>query len=130
MTFGKWDESLHNEIEQLKRINSSLEIKNENVTLHSESTTAEIVGRDGTYNVSLNECTCTDFGFRNAPCKHMYKLASELGYVMEFPIIDKKAVKAFNDSLQEEINRYKVLYEQGAISLKKFLKIVNALQSK
>lgn len=130
MIFGKWDDSLHNEIEQLKRINSSLEIKNENVTLHSESETAVIMGRDGTYNVSLNECTCTDFSIRNAPCKHMYKLASELGYVIKLPIIDKNATKVFETSLPEEISRYKVLYEQGAISLKKFLKIVNALQSK
>lgn len=130
MTFGKWNESLHNEVEQLKRINNSLDIKNEKVTLNPESETATIIGSDGTYDVSLNGCTCTDFGFRNAPCKHMYKLASELGYVMEFPIIDKNAAKAFSDSLPEEIKRYKVLYEQGAISLKKFLKIVNALQSK
>ena len=130
MTFGKWDESLHNEVEQLKRINNSLKIKNENVTLHSEDETAEIIGSDGTYNVSLNECTCPDFNRYHAPCKHMYKLASELGYVMEMPTSNKEAAKSFKDSLPDEINRYKFLYSQGAMSLEKFLKIVNALQSK
>ena len=130
MTFGNWDSSLHNEIEQLKRINNSLKIKKENVTLHSESETAEIIGSEETYNVSLNECTCQDFSRCHAPCKHIYKLASELGYVMEFPVIDKEAATSFKNSIPEEINRYKDLFMQGAISLEKFLKITSALQSK
>ena len=31
------------------------------------------------YNVTLYSCTCRDYFTRRLPCKHMYKLASELG---------------------------------------------------
>lgn len=33
----------------------------------------------GTYITTLNGCTCMDFLKRRVPCKHMYKLAIELG---------------------------------------------------
>ena len=36
---------------------------------------------DTVYSVSLTECTCPDFQQRKLPCKHMYKLALELGIV-------------------------------------------------
>lgn len=36
---------------------------------------------DTIYSVSLAECTCPDFQQRKLPCKHMYKLALELGIV-------------------------------------------------
>lgn len=36
---------------------------------------------DTVYSVSLTECTCPDFQHRKLPCKHMYKLALELGIV-------------------------------------------------
>lgn len=36
---------------------------------------------DTVYSVSLTECTCPDFQQRKFPCKHMYRLALELGIV-------------------------------------------------
>ncbi len=33
------------------------------------------------YVTSISDCSCEDFKRRNLPCKHMYKLASELGIV-------------------------------------------------
>lgn len=36
-------------------------------------------GKIKTYKVSLDGCTCMDFLRRHKPCKHMYRLAAELG---------------------------------------------------
>ena len=36
-------------------------------------------GSSGNYNTSLSECECVDFHRRKLPCKHMYRLAHELG---------------------------------------------------
>jgi hypothetical protein len=130
MTFGNWDSAIHKDFEQLKRIASSQRITPENITLNSEHESAEIIGTDGIYNVSLYDCTCYDFQTRRLPCKHIYRLASELGFLSDLPKLNREAAKMFNDSIPEEIERYKKLYFDGAISIEKLNKIVNALQSK
>ncbi len=129
MNFGNWNESLHNDYEQMKRIATMQNIKPENVTIFPEEQTAKIVGSDGTYDVTLNTCTCHDFQRRQLPCKHIYKLAFELGY-LKLPKINRAASTAFKESIPSEIARFKELYLNGAISLEKFNKIVNALLSK
>lgn len=73
-------------------------IKPENVTVFPEKQAAEIVGRDGVYDVTLNSCTCHDFEARQLPCKHIYKLASELGYLEDLPKPSRKAAKAFKET--------------------------------
>lgn len=130
MKFGNWDESIHNDHEQFKRIATMQHIKSENVTIFSEERTAKIIGSEGTYDVTLNSCTCHDFEMRHLPCKHIYKLASELGYLEDLPKPNRAAAKAFKESIPSEIERFKELYFNGAISIEKFNKIVNALLSK
>lgn len=130
MNFGNWDESLHNDYNQIKRIIFSQRIKSENATVNNNLQSAEVIGSDGTYDVTLNNCTCFDFESRGLPCKHMYYFAHELGYLDDLPKINRKAAKAFKDSLPAEIERYKEFYLNGAISGEKFNKIVNALKSK
>lgn len=130
MNFGNWNETLHNDYEQIKRIVFSQRIKSENVTVDTSTQSAEIVGRDGTYDVTLESCTCYDFESRQLPCKHMYYLAHELGCLDDLPKINRKAAKAFKDNLPTEIERFRELYLSGAISGEKFNKIVNALTSK
>ena len=130
MNFGNWDESVHNDYEQIKRIAFMQRIKPENVTVYPEDQTAVIEGSDGTYDVTLNNCTCVDFAMRKLPCKHIYRLASELGYLDDLPKPDRAAAKAFKENLPSEIDRFKELYFSGAISIEKFNKIVNALTSK
>ena len=43
-------------------------------TIHSES--------GNTYQTTLNHCSCDDFSYRSKPCKHMYRLALELGLAL------------------------------------------------
>lgn len=130
MNFGNWDENVHTDYEQIKRIAFAQRIKPEKVTIHAEKNTAKIVGSDGTYSVSLDKCTCYDFESRNLPCKHMYRLALDLGLLADLPKSNRKAAKTFKDNINDEIEHYKDLYFNGAISIEKFNKIVNALLSK
>lgn len=129
MKFGSWNEDIHSDYEQIKRIAFSQRIKSENVDLDEESKTAVVTGRDGMYNVTLDSCTCYDFESRQLPCKHVYRLAHELG-LLELPKANRKEAKAFKDNVQNDIEHYKQLYLNGAISIEKFNKIVNALLSK
>lgn len=130
MSFGNWSEETHKEFEQIKRIVFSHRIKPENVTINATTQSAKIVGTDGIYDVTLNSCTCFDFYNRQMPCKHIYRLAYELGYLDDLPTQNRKAVKEFKNSLPAEIEHFKELYFKGAISGEKLNKIVNALTSK
>lgn len=130
MNLGNWEPAIHEDFEQLKRIAFSQRIKPEKITLDSAHEMAKIIGTDGVYNVTLFHCTCYDFQSRQLPCKHIYRLASELGFLSDLPTINRKAMKAFKDFIPKEIERYKELYFEGAISLEKLNKIINALQSK
>ena len=42
-------------------------------------TTYLIKSYDETYKTSLQSCTCADFSYKQTPCKHMLKLALEIG---------------------------------------------------
>ena len=130
MKFGNWDESLHNEIDQIKRIANMKRIKPENVTFFPENESATIKGSNDIYNVTLDSCTCTDFSMRKLPCKHIYRLAYELGYLDDLPELNRTTEKAFKETIPVEIEHFKELYLSGAISVEKFVKIVNALKSK
>ena len=129
MQIGKWDESIHTEIEQLKRIATAKKIKASDVVVDYDTQTAQIKGRDGIYDVALDDCSCMDFSVKQRPCKHIYRLAMELNLVNDLPEFNKEAQAEFNKTIPEEIDRFKKLYENGAISLDKLVKIAIALSS-
>ncbi|MBQ3337721.1 MAG: hypothetical protein IJG80_09995 [Selenomonadaceae bacterium] len=71
--FSKKNYLLHAEYNQLERQKKALNL--EMASVNRESKTGTI--KD--YKVSLDHCTCVDFQRRLKPCKHMYRLAFELG---------------------------------------------------
>lgn len=73
MSFFSSDDSLHKGEDQLKRIKSALKLKMDSVDFETQT------GHIKDYDVSLDKCTCMDFGRRRKPCKHIYRLAIELG---------------------------------------------------
>lgn len=79
---------------QIKRYNSSKKVKVIDIWRDSEDGIFEGSGGKE-YHASLDSCDCRDFVTRKIPCKHMYKLATELdafnwpeenqpGWVIEF----------------------------------------------
>ena len=83
MKVGNWNDwpaELHEGPEQRKRQASAVDYKMTPLSLDRDSQTCQIQGSGKVpYNVSLAECTCSDFTRRKKPCKHMYRLAMELG---------------------------------------------------
>lgn len=57
-------------------------------TLNKENGSARFRGEHGEYFTVLDSCDCRDFERRKRPCKHMYRLAHELG---EFEIDNVQA---------------------------------------
>lgn len=52
------------------------------IDLDADTGTGHFRGTDSDYRTTLKNCTCMDFQRRAFPCKHMYRLAHELGVFM------------------------------------------------
>lgn len=74
-----WSKVDHSEAEQLKRQKSACSKKLTPIAIDRDSGTGLFEGSSKDYKVSLERCECIDFARRKLPCKHMYRLAHELG---------------------------------------------------
>ncbi len=125
ISFGNWPENIHSDFEQVKRIDAGKKLKKSILSLNEEKQEVVIQGSsDEPYQATLQECTCADFKIRQAPCKHMYCLAFELGLMDDLPKYDKKK-SSFDPGA--ELERYRSLYETGEIGADAYVKICTAL---
>jgi len=96
-----WDYEIHAQKEQIARQGRamnypfSFEIDKKNKTARFSST-SELPY----YETSLTSCNCGDFEQRGLPCKHIYRLAVELGII---EIIKRKPTKTSNSDVLAEI---------------------------
>lgn len=108
-----WDINIHEQEAQIERQGRSIHYP---FTFTIDK--AKKVGRFSStsvlpyYDTSLSSCTCFDFQERKLPCKHIYRLAVELGYIeiINRPSFDKKAVEEIRssadvDSAPDQIKR-------------------------
>lgn len=82
MTYQQtWDawKDVHDDPEQQKRIKSAYKADLTPVEISPDEGKATFSGHSGVYTTTLAKCTCVDFARRKLPCKHMYRLAIELG---------------------------------------------------
>lgn len=128
ISFASWETSVHNNVDQIKRIASAKSLSASKIVLDQLNSCASIVGSsDEPYTVTLDSCNCFDFASRQLPCKHIYRLALELGYLDGLPTLNKKLSKTFDT--YAEISRFYDAYQSGIISIEKFVKIATAIQS-
>ena len=71
--FDSANKNLHLEFDQLKRQKSALSLKMLSIDRNLK------IGTIKNYSVTLENCSCIDFSRRKKPCKHMYRLAMDLG---------------------------------------------------
>lgn len=76
--WDKWN-NCHQLSEQLERQNRALDKMLTPLSINFDNNSGIFKGTKGQYNTSLESCSCKDFSHRNLPCKHMYRLAHELG---------------------------------------------------
>ena len=108
-----WDINIHEQEAQIERQGRSIHYPF-TFTINE----VEEVGRFSStsvlpyYDTSLSSCTCVDFQERKLPCKHIYRLAVELGYIeiINRPSFDKKVVEEIRysadvDSAPDQIKR-------------------------
>lgn len=129
MKFGPWEIPESDFVDCAERMERAKQIKGDRVgPLNANSQTAKIFGRDGSpYQVSMAECDCSDFQRRGLPCKHMIRLALELGYSIEVPQFDPYSAADFD--VEEEISRLIDRWKSGVLTLDALSKCSSALRA-
>jgi len=93
--FSVWEGT--DDKDQTKRFMRASERKNTPIEIYTDSNSATFSGSHGVYHTSLDFCECRDFSIRKLPCKHIYRLAMELGLISTKFSSDKKAIMAPTD---------------------------------
>lgn len=107
-----WDIDIHEEKEQIERQTRSKSLKF-GMSINGINNTGTFVSSMDIpdYKTTLNSCTCEDFKERNLPCKHMYRLATELEIIelIKRPSYDKKVVNKIksSDNIDSELDQIK-----------------------
>ena len=104
LIFDPDDVELHSKQDQLNRQKRALRLNVESIDFETRS------GKINGYDVSLANCTCVDFSMNQKPCKHMYRLAHELGiFQLSGTVINDPNVKSFKDVKKERKDFKQVL---------------------
>lgn len=101
-----WKKS-HKDSEQKKRLSSAILAENTPLSVDTIKKEGIFVGSHGKYETSLKHCTCVDFNRRKLPCKHMYRLAMELGIIKEKFYSDYDGRVKFLDSYEKNEQKKK-----------------------
>ena len=127
INFGNWPPETHDDVDQIKRIISGTEPKMHKKIISINKDNPEIVIQGSAkepYTATLMECTCTDFAFRQAPCKHMYCLANELGLLDEYKEFHYGNA-IFNPKLT--LDHYVRAFKGGKIKPEHYVKLYDVL---
>lgn len=127
--WNNWS-SYHEDPDQQKRIVSARKSSCTPITVDFTQNTATFLGSSGHHTTTLQKCSCIDFNRRKLPCKHMYRLAMELGCMksdFSSNIKDVSIPKSEKFKLEEIICSIESLSTAAQIEL---LKVVRYMSNK
>ena len=113
--WSEWDEAIHEDEAQVSRQGRAMTYPfsfkvNKGQKTARFSSTSDLPY----YDTTLKGCDCYDFQGRHLPCKHMYRLAVELGIIeiVKRPTFDKERIAEIKnsediDSTPDQIKRQK-----------------------
>mgnify|MGYP001043138175 CR=1 FL=1 len=74
-----WEDEVHTTDYATKRIKSAKSAKLTPIEINKSDLYGYFQGSSGRYETFLDSCSCIDFAMHRRPCKHIYRLAIELG---------------------------------------------------
>ena len=107
-----WDPSIHNEISQVKSRVTAKKIKSSDITMNADNSCFISGSGSEPYHVTLSSCQCQDFAVnkkRERPCKHIYRLASELGMFDLLPEKTRLEQRPFR-------KKYRTIWKNGNVN--------------
>ena len=118
------NENLHEEEEQLRRQKSALKLKLDSIDKENQR------GIIKNYDIYLDSCACMDFAMHQKPCKHMYRLAHELGIIQLDSEKTKKVRATYTKEGEEERKIFKEKISQLSESAQKILQQIVSLHER
>lgn len=113
--------------DDVKRLQSGLAISRNKIGLDRINGKAKMQGSSSEpYYVTKTSCTCTDFSLRRRPCKHMIRLAVELGADFALPAFDPVAAR--NYDMSEDISLLHDRWTSGLITTDAYAACLAALE--
>lgn len=126
---GAWEPEVHTTEYALKRIKSAQSAKLTPLEIDTTNFCGDFQGGHGRYHTFLSGCPCGDFIRSKLPCKHIYRLAAELG-LMDFEVKnDTNAIlipKKERTSLKDTIDIVEGLSDEAQKTL---LRVSNEINS-
>lgn len=89
--WNMWD-GKHDSADQKKRLTSAKKANLTPLSIDADNGIGNFAGSTN-YVTTLSDCTCIDFVRRRLPCKHMYRLAIELGIIDETAKTDQSQIR-------------------------------------
>ena len=111
-----WSKETHDTEDAQKRIKSAKSAKMTPIKIDTTDLYGYFQGSHGRYETFLDSCSCGDFIRNKLPCKHIYRLAMELGIIESNAESNINAIptpKKEKASLDEEIDIVESLSEQA-----------------
>lgn len=124
-----WGKEVHETEFAEKRIKSAKSAKMTPIKIDTTDLYGYFQGSHGRYETFLDNCPCGDFIKNRVPCKHIYRLAIELGLLDEKAENNKNAIptpKKEKVSLDEEIDIVETLSEKAQYALKDIASNINS----
>lgn len=129
VNIGLWDIPSGEYLNTAARYERGLQIEPERVgKIDRAHCSVRIMGSEGyAYNVSLAGCECIDYQRRGLPCKHMLRLAHDLGEEITLPVYDPDSNKDYDPD--KDIALLTERWEAGQITTDAYRKCLKALQT-
>ena len=124
-----WSKETHQTEYAQKRIKSAKSAKMTPIKIDTKDLYGYFQGSHGRYETFLDSCPCGDFIRNRVPCKHIYRLAIELGLLGEKAESNTNAIptpKKEKVSIDEEIDIVERLSENAQYILKDIPSNVNS----
>lgn len=116
-----WEYSLHSNKSQIDRQGWAMNYPfTFNVNKDAESAVFSSTSILPYYDTTLRSCTCEDFEMRRLPCKHIYRLAVELGIIaiIKRPNFDKEKVEEIRNSADIDNEPEQIKRQKSGMSIK------------
>lgn len=120
-----WD-NVHDDDAQIKRLKSAKKAECTPLSIDHDECIGVFSGSSSKYKTSLTNCTCKDFSIKRKPCKHMYRLAIELGIIntdikSDLSKVQKPSSTAKSWDLEQAIEIIETLEPDLQIKLKEII---------
>ncbi|MDD3040526.1 SWIM zinc finger family protein [Bacteroides sp.] len=119
--WSDWDNSIHSDDSQIDRQGRSMTYPfTFDVDKHTKTARFSSTSILPFYETTLTSCTCEDFQSRKLPCKHIYRLAVELGYIeiIKRPTFDKEKLDTLKNSADIDADPDQIKRQKSSMTSK------------